>query len=267
MSPAQALPLAMIGTAIILWPILGRLQFRSTVQPEFRLAGNFPHAPEQDASFHLPDRAERPHSSKEQSASNSHQHVSRPSSQVTPLNGQARTIPLTSHIRRRFLVPHIAVLLLVAIGISLYAVARLNPPPSSDIANNPGPPYGLSIDGSHVFDLDRPDAALKQQAAHAIAAGDSSSAEQLLHQALLIDSSDAEALIYLTDLNILASHRPYVTVVVTTTMDPGHRRHYPDNHSAEPDPYYRQPVNPGSQWHDFVPQWRSYRETRAYVTR
>jgi ABC-type branched-subunit amino acid transport system substrate-binding protein len=220
--PAQALPLAAIGTAIILWPILGRLQFRSTVQTEFGLAGNFSPPIGQDAAFCLSEQVERPQSGKELSAF--HLPVLTPTSQGTSPNRQAQEAPLTQLTQprcRRVPVPHMAVLLLVAISIALFAVARLNPQPSSSIIS-PGQPIGLSIDGNRIFDLDRPDANLKQQAARAIAAGDSSSAEQSLQRALLIDSSDAEALIYLENLHVLASHRPYVTVVVTTTMDQGH---------------------------------------------
>jgi ABC-type branched-subunit amino acid transport system substrate-binding protein len=115
-----------------------------------------------------------------------------------------------------------AVLLLVAISVALFAVARLNPQPSSSIVSNTNMSDGLSIDGSRIFDLDRPDAALKHQAARAIAAGNTSSAAHLLQSAILVDSGDAEALIYQEDLNILASHRPYITIVVGTTMDSGH---------------------------------------------
>jgi ABC-type branched-subunit amino acid transport system substrate-binding protein len=212
MSLEQVLPEAVIVTAIILWPVLGRLQFGSTVQPAFGAAGNLLPTPGQNASFRPSDGMSYPQSGKKQPVS----------SQNASPNGQTRMVPLMQSRRRRIPIPHMVVLLLVAIGISLYAVDRLNPQPSSSIVNNVGQPYGLSIDGNRVFDLDRPDATLKQQAARAIAAGNSSSAEQLLHRALLIDSSDAEALIYLADLNVLASHRPYVTVVVTTTMDQGH---------------------------------------------
>jgi ABC-type branched-subunit amino acid transport system substrate-binding protein len=227
MSPPQALPLAMIGTAIILWPILERLQFRSTVQPKFRLAGQFPPAQEQDAAFRPPDRTERPRSGKEQGKEQlaSKQYILTPASQHASLNGQTRMAPLMPPRRRRLPVPHMAVLLLVAIGIALYAVARLNPQPSSSnnsMVNSIGQPYGLSIDGNRIFDLDRPDASFKLQTARAIAAGDNSSAEQLLRQGILIDSNDAEALIYQEDLNVLASHHPYITVVVATTMDHGH---------------------------------------------
>jgi ABC-type branched-subunit amino acid transport system substrate-binding protein len=222
LSPTQALPAALIVTAIILWLILERLQFSSLLQPGFGLAGSFSPLPEQQSAFHQPAHAKHARSSKEQPASNLFQRAYLSSDQLPFLKRQTCIHPLTLHRRRHFPIPHIAVLLLVAIGVSLYTVIRLNPLPNSNSASPSGPLYGLSIDGNHVFDLDRPDMALKLQAANAITNNDSSLAEQLLHQALLIDSSDAEALIYLADLNVLASHRPYVTVVVTTTMDAGH---------------------------------------------
>ncbi|MBE3559726.1 MAG: protein kinase [Ktedonobacteraceae bacterium] len=80
-------------------------------------------------------------------------------------------------------------------------------------------PIGIS-DGSFAFDTGRPGGALKAQAANALKQNnkDYSSAQALLQQALAQDSNDAEALIYLEDLKVLASGRPYVTVVVATML-------------------------------------------------
>jgi ABC-type branched-subunit amino acid transport system substrate-binding protein len=222
MPPAQALPLAAIGTAILLWPILGHLQFKSTVQTEFGLAGNFLPPIEQEAALRVSNHAELMQPGKESATSN-RSAFTRESQNATP-GRQIQTDPLTQPRRRRIPIPHMAVLLLLAIGIALFAVARLNPPPDNGpiIVNNTSAPSGLSIDGNHVFDLDRPDAALKLQAARAIKAGNTSSAQQLLQRATLVDSNDAEALIYQENLNVLASHRPYETIVVATTMDLGH---------------------------------------------
>lgn len=219
MSPTQALPLAFIGTAMILWPVLGRLQFSPTVQTGVSPVGNFLPPLGQDASLRASNHTERLQTDKERPVPN--QLVSPPMSPAVSASGQTQVAPLMQPKRRRIPIPHMAVLLLVAISIALLAVAHLNPQPNS-IVSSTGQLKGLSIDGNRVFDLDRPDANLKQQAARALAVGDTSSAEQALQHALLIDSSDAEALIYLEDLNVLASHGPYVTIVVTTTLDQGH---------------------------------------------
>lgn len=218
-SPAQALPLAAIGTAIILWPILGHLQFKSTVQTEFGLAGNFLPPIGQDAAFRVADHTEHQQPGKESSPLK--QPAFTHANQDAAPGWQIQTVPLTQPRRKRLPIPHMAVLLLLAIGTALFAVARLNPSPSSSIASTTSQPRGLSIDGNRVFDLNRPDADLKLQAANDITAGDTNSAKQALQHALLIDSSDAEALIYLEDLNVLASQHPYVTLVVTTTVDQG----------------------------------------------
>src|SRR5260370_32708779 len=79
---------------------------------------------------------------------------------------------------------------------------------------------GIS-DGTFCFDTNtgRTDASLKQQAAQKLAAGDSSSAETLLSQAVSTDTSDAEAQIYLEDLVVSGS--PHITIVVATMLTGG----------------------------------------------
>ncbi len=79
---------------------------------------------------------------------------------------------------------------------------------------------GIS-DGTFAFDTNpgRTDASLKQQAAQKLAAGDSSSAETLLSQAVSTDTSDAEAQIYLEDLVVSGS--PHITIVVATMLTGG----------------------------------------------
>jgi len=74
---------------------------------------------------------------------------------------------------------------------------------------------GLS-DGSFAFDTNRPGGALKMQAANELKGHNISGAESLWQSALLRDTSDAEASIYLEDQRVLASHAPYLTLVVST---------------------------------------------------
>jgi len=81
---------------------------------------------------------------------------------------------------------------------------------------------GLS-DGTYAFDIgtDRADASLKTQATAALARGDKVGATSLWNRAVGkngIDTSDAEVLIYLEDQRILASHLPYITLIVGTML-------------------------------------------------
>ncbi len=76
-------------------------------------------------------------------------------------------------------------------------------------------PIGISY-GTIAFDLNRPDGLLKQQAASEMAQGQISKAMKDWRQAVEQDSSDAEASIYLEDQAVLATHRPYITLVVGT---------------------------------------------------
>ena len=83
---------------------------------------------------------------------------------------------------------------------------------------------GIS-DGTAVFDTARPSGTYKLQAAQMLKQKnpDTSAALSLLNQAIGQDSNDAEALIYLEDLQVVNSGRPYITIVVGTMLsgDPG----------------------------------------------
>src|SRR6266567_4160062 len=72
---------------------------------------------------------------------------------------------------------------------------------------------GIS-DGTFAFDTNRPDGSLKNQAAEKLKAHDSSAAVALWQSAIQQDTNDAEALIYLEDQRVLASHAPYITLIV-----------------------------------------------------
>ncbi len=79
---------------------------------------------------------------------------------------------------------------------------------------------GLS-DGTVAFDINQPgrtDSALKQQAAEMLTKGDRNDTIYLLQQAVKQDRSDAEARIYLEDLQVLQSGRPYLTLIVGTKI-------------------------------------------------
>lgn len=88
-------------------------------------------------------------------------------------------------------------------------------------ANNES--IGLS-DGTYAFDIggtNRVDGELKQQAADLLKKGDKAGATSLWNRAVGNagnDTSDAEALIYLEDQQVLASGKPYVTLVVGTAL-------------------------------------------------
>ncbi len=76
---------------------------------------------------------------------------------------------------------------------------------------------GIS-DGTVAFDLNRADGNLKRQAADSLKNGDMASAQSLWDQAKQLDTNDAEALIYLEDQRVLASGRPYITIVIGTML-------------------------------------------------
>lgn len=77
----------------------------------------------------------------------------------------------------------------------------------------------MSIDGSQAFDINRPNGDLKLAAAAKIRAHDIPAAQALWQQALVVDSGDAETRIYQEDQLVLASRRPYITLVLGD--DPG----------------------------------------------
>lgn len=80
-----------------------------------------------------------------------------------------------------------------------------------------GEAIGVS-NGSVAFDTARPDGALKQQAAAAFRAGNTTQAQNLWQQALKMESNDPEALIYLEDQRVLASGTFHITIVVATML-------------------------------------------------
>ncbi len=78
-----------------------------------------------------------------------------------------------------------------------------------------GENIGIS-DGRFPFDTDRPNGALKLQAAEKLKRHDNQGARSLWQVALQQETNDAETLIYLEDQRILASHAPYITFVIAT---------------------------------------------------
>ncbi len=82
-----------------------------------------------------------------------------------------------------------------------------------------GETIGIS-DGMFAFDVGhgRIDGDLKLQASAMLKNDDIAGAISLWHSAARSDSSDAEALIYLEDQRVIASGRPYITLVIGTTL-------------------------------------------------
>ncbi|MBA2681920.1 MAG: ABC transporter substrate-binding protein [Ktedonobacteraceae bacterium] len=83
-----------------------------------------------------------------------------------------------------------------------------------------GEPLGLSY-GKVAFDTNRPDCKscdYKKQAAEKLVQGDGAGAQSLWRAVIGQDSSDAEAHIYLENQSVLASGRPYITLVVGTIL-------------------------------------------------
>ncbi|MBV9690511.1 MAG: ABC transporter substrate-binding protein [Ktedonobacteraceae bacterium] len=117
----------------------------------------------------------------------------------------------------------VAVMLsLLAVSAASFGVTLLNPvkPSQAEMTSLAGTPTGISSDGSRVFDINRPDRTLKNQAAREVAKGNMQGAEVLWNQALAVDSTDAEVLIYQENQRVLASQRPYITFVVGVTLAP-----------------------------------------------
>ncbi len=93
--------------------------------------------------------------------------------------------------------------------------------PSNGIGVQPYVNDSIGIsDGTYAFDTGSPrtDGDLKTQAANTLKSGDKQGAASTLRQAVATDPSDAEAQIYLEDLNVLNSGKPYVTLVVGTML-------------------------------------------------
>ncbi len=127
-----------------------------------------------------------------------------------------------------YVVAAIVTLLVLVGGGVLFA---LSPLPGLGFGANPRPVatpndeaqlfqsqgIGLSA-GEFVFDSNRTDNALKQQAARSLTAGDLSQALSLYTQAAQTDRADAEAAIYAEDVKILQDKAPYVTVVAAVAF-------------------------------------------------
>jgi eukaryotic-like serine/threonine-protein kinase len=117
------------------------------------------------------------------------------------------------------------VLLLSATLITVFIYGPWNKPPPHQVhlvgiavsAAPDGEMIGIS-DGTFAFDISRTDGTLKQQAAAALKKRDSRGAIVLWQAALQQETNDAEALIYLEDQRVLASHAPYITFVIGTTL-------------------------------------------------
>ncbi|WP_220207113.1 ABC transporter substrate-binding protein [Reticulibacter mediterranei] len=121
----------------------------------------------------------------------------------------------------------LAISVITTAGLIVYATAYI--PPSVQALNAKatagisataafnGDIIGIS-DGSYAFDTNRSDGSLKQQASSKFRAGDKSGANSLWLRAVQQDTNDAEALIYLEDLRVLNSNKPYITLVVGTTI-------------------------------------------------
>jgi ABC-type branched-subunit amino acid transport system substrate-binding protein len=120
----------------------------------------------------------------------------------------------------------IVILSLLAVSASSLAILILNPslihPGSTQVANQLAESTGISIDGSQTFDINRPNGDLKLAAAAKIRAHDIPAAQALWQQALVVDSGDAETRIYQEDQRVLASHHPYITLVIGTILGKGY---------------------------------------------
>lgn len=127
-----------------------------------------------------------------------------------------------------YVVAAIITLLVLVGGGVLFA---LSPLPGLGFGANPKPAptpngeaqlflsQGIALSaGEFVFDSNRPDNALKQQAARSLTAGDLNQALSLYTQAAQADRADAEAAIYAEDVKILRDKASYVTVVAAVAF-------------------------------------------------
>ena len=156
--------------------------------------------------------------------------------------------PQSKPPRRRGLNPFVfslilLVLVVVVIGAAIFILPNLNKKsgttgaqPTTTTASNvtpTAPPFtpptsGIGVttvgsdtigisDGTHPFDTSGQDSSSKTQAA-ALINSNRVQAESLLRQAISIEPNDAEAQIYLANLRVLDSGKPYITVVVATML-------------------------------------------------
>ncbi len=76
---------------------------------------------------------------------------------------------------------------------------------------------GLS-QGNYAFDLREPGGQYKQQAVSDMNAGQMDAAAKNWQHSIDITPDDAESMIYLENKAVIDSHKPYITIVVTTTL-------------------------------------------------
>ncbi len=76
---------------------------------------------------------------------------------------------------------------------------------------------GLS-EGNYAFDIRDPNGKYKQQAVEDMKAGRTDDAVKDWKQAINLTTDDAESMIYIENKLVADSHKPYVTIVVTTTL-------------------------------------------------
>jgi serine/threonine protein kinase len=106
---------------------------------------------------------------------------------------------------------------LPGLGFGLGANPKPAPTPNGEAQLFQSQGIALSA-GEFVFDSNRPDNALKQQAARSLTAGDLNQAHSLYSQAAQADRADAEAAIYAEDVKILQDKASYVTVVAAVAF-------------------------------------------------
>ena len=106
---------------------------------------------------------------------------------------------------------------LPGLGFGLGASTKPAPTPNGEAQLFQSQGIALSA-GEFVFDSNRPDNALKQQAARSLTAGDLNQALSLYTQAAQADRADAEAAIYAEDVKILRDKASYVTVVAAVAF-------------------------------------------------
>lgn len=133
------------------------------------------------------------------------------------------------------LVGTLLVIIILFLSVSQFLrPVHSNPQPTSTSTSLPYPIYPQAIgvypdedgeniglsDGSYALDVrnERPGSDHKIQASEALRKNDGGGAIALWNQAYNEDSNDAETLIYLEDQRVLASGKPYVTIVVGTLL-------------------------------------------------
>lgn len=120
-----------------------------------------------------------------------------------------------------------ALILVSVLGAGVMYALRLSPPSVQTTAiptENPTATalfhrkgIGLSA-GEFVFDAARPDAALKQRGAQAMAAHNPQAARAAFQQAMAVDKTDAEAALYAANAQVALSGTPYITIVAAVAF-------------------------------------------------